>query len=224
MRKTIYLLLPMSLIFTGCNSKITHTAWENTKTFGRYLNEKSQALFSGEETESRAIASVDQLNLPQDDEFIPLLDEDLRAQYADITVAQPAIDQEVPIQKFKAPSQDLAAIFKRVHFNTDDDKLRMKSHIQTLARIREHLKSHPNLYVFVAGHCDDRASEDYNQALGSRRANYIRTQLIKGGVNPEQIFTISYGKELPLIKGTSNSARAKNRRVEFKIYDCQREN
>ena len=82
-----------------------------------------------------------------------------------------------------------------------------------------YLKRHKNTYIFIEGHCDERASEAYNLSLGTRRANYIRNVLIKYGVNPQQIYTASYGKERPEELGHGQKVWAKNRRVAFKIYN-----
>ena len=224
MRKSILLLPLISLILSGCNSGVGATAWENTKSFGRYLNEKGRALIMPDDSESKAISSKDELIASADDDYIPLASSDLKAQYAEVSIPQPKENANLHIEKFKNPSQDLAAIFKMVHFNTDDHKLRVKQYFETLTRVTAHLKTHPELFVFVEGHCDDRASEAHNYALGTRRANYIRNQLISSGVSPDQVYTISYGKDRPMMKGTTRTARAKNRRVEFKIFDSRGEN
>jgi peptidoglycan-associated lipoprotein len=85
--------------------------------------------------------------------------------------------------------------------------------------IAAYMKNHPNVYVSVVGHCDERASEAYNLALGTRRSNYVRTLLIQRGVNKERVHSSSYGKEQPVDLGHSPSAWARNRRAEFKIYE-----
>ncbi|MDN3505507.1 MAG: OmpA family protein [Rhabdochlamydiaceae bacterium] len=221
--KQICSILILAILTAGCTSanNAANTAWQSTKTFGQYLSAKGQALMGKSPAESKAIYSQDEIITSADDDFIPLLDEDLKPQYAEVIAPQPTSKNELHIEKFKNPTQELAAIFKIVHFNTDDDKIRVKEYSMTVDRIASYLKSHSELFVFVEGHCDDRASESYNLALGSRRANTVRNQLIRSGVNPDQIYTISYGKERLIAKGTTRVARAKNRRVEFKIFDSQ---
>ena len=81
------------------------------------------------------------------------------------------------------------------------------------------MKDNPDLYVFAAGHCDERADEQYNLALGTRRAHFVRNLLIKKGVHANRIYTISFGKEMPVDLGHNEIAWKKNRRVEFKIFD-----
>jgi peptidoglycan-associated lipoprotein len=219
MKKQISLVLT-TLLMTGCSTS-SQTVWEETKSFGEYLTRKSKELFMNDQSESKAIESKDQI--AQRDDYIPLLDQDLRPQYAEVVAPQAHPSQERHIEKFKDPSHELAAIFKMVHFNTDDDKIRVKEYQETLKNIAEYLKVHPDIFVFVEGHTDDRASEKHNFALASRRANTVRNFLVKEGVQPDQIYTISYGKERLMAKGTTRSARAKNRRVEFKIFDSSKE-
>jgi peptidoglycan-associated lipoprotein len=81
-----------------------------------------------------------------------------------------------------------------------------------------YLKQKPNTYIFVEGHCDEKGPQSYNLALGMRRANTVRNYLAEQGVNPNNIFTISYGKERPASLENSDSAHAANRRAQFKIY------
>ena len=69
----------------------------------------------------------------------------------------------------------------------------------------------------VEGHCDERGTIDYNMALGQKRAETVKAQLVKLGVKEERIKTISYGKEMPADPAHTEAAWAKNRRVHFKI-------
>ena len=71
------------------------------------------------------------------------------------------------------------------------------------------------------GHTDDVGSDAYNQALSERRAQAVRDYLVKAGL-PAQILTVQgHGKSLPLVRGTSEAARAKNRRVELGLVNTQ---
>ncbi len=68
---------------------------------------------------------------------------------------------------------------------------------------------------------DDVGSDAYNQALSERRAQAVRDYLVKAGL-PAQILTVQgHGKSLPLVRGTSEAARAKNRRVELGLVNTQ---
>jgi peptidoglycan-associated lipoprotein len=69
----------------------------------------------------------------------------------------------------------------------------------------------------VEGHCDERGTIEYNLALGEKRAEAVKSPLVKAGVKEDRIKTISYGKEAPADSGHTEDAWAKNRRVHFKI-------
>jgi peptidoglycan-associated lipoprotein len=71
--------------------------------------------------------------------------------------------------------------------------------------------------VKLEGHCDERGSDEYNLALGEKRAKAAMEYLSTLGVPPEQLSIISYGKERPLDAGHGDESWAKNRRVEFVI-------
>jgi len=67
----------------------------------------------------------------------------------------------------------------------------------------------------VEGHCDERGTQEYNMALGERRALAVRDYLINLGVPGQNLLTISYGEERPVDPGHNEAAWAKNRRAEF---------
>jgi peptidoglycan-associated lipoprotein len=79
------------------------------------------------------------------------------------------------------------------------------------------LSDNPETKVVVEGHCDERGTNEYNLALGERRAQSVFSYLRTAGVSAEQMSTISYGEELPLDDGHSESAWAKNRRAHFQV-------
>lgn len=79
------------------------------------------------------------------------------------------------------------------------------------------LKNHPEVFVQLEGHCDERGTQEYNQALGENRAIAVKKYLVTLGIDAERLFTISYGETMPADPGHNEDAWAKNRRVEFKI-------
>ncbi|HVB69490.1 MAG TPA: peptidoglycan-associated lipoprotein Pal [Acetobacteraceae bacterium] len=81
----------------------------------------------------------------------------------------------------------------------------------TLDRQAGWLAKYPQVQVLVAGNCDDRGTEEYNLALGHRRANAAREYLAAKGVSPSRIKTISYGKDRPVALGDNEQAWAQNR-------------
>lgn len=81
----------------------------------------------------------------------------------------------------------------------------------TLNKQAAWLQKYPNVRVQVAGNADDRGTEEYNLALGERRANADRDFLVAKGVSTDRISTISYGKDRPTALGDNEQAWAQNR-------------
>ena len=81
------------------------------------------------------------------------------------------------------------------------------------------LKSYPALKVSIEGHCDSRGSDEYNLALGERRAHVVKNYLVSLGIGSDRFETISYGEELPADSAMTESAWAMNRRAEFKTIN-----
>jgi peptidoglycan-associated lipoprotein len=79
------------------------------------------------------------------------------------------------------------------------------------------LSANPGLQIRIAGNCDARGSDEYNLALGQRRAATVKRYLTDHGVDGARVDLISYGKERPAVEGDSEDAYAKNRRDEFEI-------
>ncbi|HEY6838980.1 MAG TPA: peptidoglycan-associated lipoprotein Pal [Geobacteraceae bacterium] len=79
------------------------------------------------------------------------------------------------------------------------------------------LKKNSNVKVEIEGHCDERGSDEYNLALGERRAKATMSYLVTLGLSPERLSTISYGKEKPADPGHDEAAWSKNRRAEFVV-------
>jgi peptidoglycan-associated lipoprotein len=77
------------------------------------------------------------------------------------------------------------------------------------------VKGYPQYGLLIEGHCDERGTEQYNLALGDRRANAARDYLISLGIDSGRIRTISYGEERPFDTGTTEAAFAKNRRAHL---------
>ena len=74
------------------------------------------------------------------------------------------------------------------------------------------LDANPGARVVIEGHADERGTNEYNLALGERRANAVRDYLMAGGIDPERISTISYGEERPFCLGQYETAWQCNRR------------
>ena len=79
-----------------------------------------------------------------------------------------------------------------------------------------YMKENKDVNVVLEGHCDERGSTEYNLALGALRAGNAAHVMIKDGIEPKRIKTISYGKEKPQYPGTGEKVWAKNRNVTTK--------
>lgn len=87
-----------------------------------------------------------------------------------------------------------------------------RTKIETVAG---YLKGNATAAVRVEGHCDERGTEEYNRALGERRALAVRETLVALGVAPDRVDTLSYGEDRPADPGHNEAAWRKNRRGEF---------
>ncbi len=100
----------------------------------------------------------------------------------------------------------------------DYDKYDIRSDAKTaLEQNVKWLKRYPGVEIQIEGHCDERGGNEYNMALGQRRATSVRNYLVALGVEPERIYTISYGEERPFALGHNEEAWAQNRRGHFLI-------
>jgi peptidoglycan-associated lipoprotein len=79
------------------------------------------------------------------------------------------------------------------------------------------LLANPNVRLRISGHCDERGSDEYNLALGNRRANSAKQYLVSHGIDGGRIETVSFGEERPMAQGHDETSWAWNRRAEFEI-------
>lgn len=101
-----------------------------------------------------------------------------------------------------------------VYFDFNSAQVRQDSRAIVEAHAR-YLMQHPGNVAYLEGHADERGTREYNVALGERRNNTVRQLMSVFGVNPQQIRTISYGEERPLVLGSDEASYAQNRRVEI---------
>ena len=104
----------------------------------------------------------------------------------------------------------VASAGDRVFFDFDRSSLRADAQA-TLDKQSGWLAKYPQVNVQVAGNCDDRGTEEYNLALGQRRANAARDYLVARGVAGARVSTISYGKDRPTAMGDNEQSWAQNR-------------
>ena len=98
-----------------------------------------------------------------------------------------------------------------IYFAYDSDVL-IDSEMAKIKNIAAYLSDKPELALVIEGHCDQRGTEEYNRALGERRANAIREALESCGVAPAKMKTQSFGKDKPAVQGNDPAAWRQNRR------------
>lgn len=107
-------------------------------------------------------------------------------------------------------------LLKDIHFDFDKFDIRPGNTV-ILKENAEILKKYPKVKIQIEGHCDERGTNEYNLALGERRANSTKNYLVSLGISPDRISTISYGEEKPLDPGHNEEAWGKNRRAHTVI-------
>jgi len=109
-----------------------------------------------------------------------------------------------------------SSLLKDIHFDFDKYDIRPRD-AEILKENAALLTKYPKVKIQVEGHCDERGTNEYNLALGERRANAAKKYLLSLGITTDQISSISYGEEKPLETGHNEEAWAKNRRGHFII-------
>jgi peptidoglycan-associated lipoprotein len=110
-------------------------------------------------------------------------------------------------QLFAATVQDVFFDYNRYDVRTDE--------MPRLQKDAEFLKEHPGFRVVIEGHCDERGSEEYNLALGDKRATAVKKALLDLGVSQASLQTVSYGKEKPFCNADNEQCWSQNRRDHF---------
>jgi peptidoglycan-associated lipoprotein len=226
---------------SGCR-RSSDEVWEDSKSAGRHVSRGFRTL-GGKHGDSRAVESREDFmplddsyldngyysrNGPSVNEFIPLQDQARGHEFpiADFVSPQPKEtpgdpDSSIPgIEAFRDPSMHpaLAGVFCNIHFEYNSSLVKGQENLEIVRGVADYMRRNSMTYVFIEGHCDERGPEAYNLALGAHRSNAVRNLLIREGVCPDNIFTISYGKERPLILEQNEEAWSQNRRAEFKVY------
>ena len=98
-----------------------------------------------------------------------------------------------------------------IYFAYDSDEL-VEQQRQKLDAIAQFMNNNQILGLVIEGHCDQRGTDEYNRALGERRANAIRAYLAGRGVADNRIRTVSFGKDKPAVQGSGEEVWRKNRR------------
>ncbi len=218
------------LVMTGCN-RTPNDVWRDSKSAARHMG-RGVSTLGGKHGESRQVRSGEEFDgvasRPKagNDDFIALEDESGQPLMVSDKIPQ---SKESPgergssipgIDGFQDPSQDprTASIFKNIHFDYNSSLVKSDVDLDTLQKIANYMHTRPNVYIFIEGHCDKRGPAAYNYALGANRSNAARNVLVKDGVDPDHVFTVSYGKDRLLAEGETEEIHTKNRRCQFKIF------
>ena len=124
--------------------------------------------------------------------------------------------KESPAIEFVEPPAEDKAVLKPVYFDYDKSNIRPE-YQPVLEGISRWMAKKTDRQLLVEGHCDERGTDEYNLALGERRALAVRRYLVALGVAADRLHTISYGEEKPADPASTEAAWAKNRRAEFKV-------
>jgi peptidoglycan-associated lipoprotein len=109
-----------------------------------------------------------------------------------------------------------AALLAPVYFEYNQAELPEDARMTLDAKVPV-LMANPGLRIRIGGHTDDRGSDEYNLALGQRRAAVVREYLQTRGVDGARMDITSFGEEMPAVQGSDEGAWAQNRRAEFEI-------
>ncbi len=135
---------------------------------------------------------------------------------AEPAVVAPSGPSEEELRR-RRMEQLVAEVFKPVYFEFDSHTLDDNGRA-TVARMAEAMKEYPEINsIVIQGHTDERGTEEYNFALGEKRAAAIRNYLASYGISDERLKTLSFGQEKPSMQGSGEDAWSKNRRGEFDV-------
>ena len=115
---------------------------------------------------------------------------------------------EEPVREEPAACEQ--TIEDHIYFDTNSYELCHRDRMAS-ARYAKHYRRYGTGNLIIDGHCDERGTREYNMGLGSRRAAAVKDALVAGGIEADRITVRSFGKEKPLIWGSTPDAWAKNR-------------
>lgn len=191
---TLLLVIPGLLIITSCAKK-------PVKTDLAQIQEEEAAKLAAEKAKQEELARQRAL-------------EEKRRQEAE----KRRMEAEKRRQEEAARRKIIAArnlfLNENIYFDFDKSNLKPKAQ-EVLKRKAEWLRNNPGESVIIEGHCDERGTNEYNLALGDRRAQSAKKFLINLGIAETRLTTISYGEERPADPRHNREAWARNRRDQF---------
>ncbi len=133
---------------------------------------------------------------------------------AETPVTRSTPPAEMPVKPAPSAAASAAVPLKDIFFNFDDATIRADQKA-VLQEDFQWLKRHPQVKVALQGNCDERGTEEYNLALGQRRADSVKNYLVAEGIPADRLSTISFGKDRPFAPGHDEKAWSLNRRDHF---------
>jgi peptidoglycan-associated lipoprotein len=133
-----------------------------------------------------------------------------------VVEAEPVVVVEEEPSPTLAESAAAAGALKKTYFAFDKANLTPTA-VEKLDKTAAWMQQNPSAKIEIAGHCDERGTNEYNMALGERRANSAKKYLVSMGISSDRLMTISYGEERPVDPGHDEAAWARNRRNEYAI-------
>jgi peptidoglycan-associated lipoprotein len=160
----------------------------------------------------------------------PVMSEDEARRRAEEEARKRELERQAAIREEELREDQLQAesqktLSAREMFENEDilfefDSASLSVEAQEILRAKaEWLRENPRARVMIEGHCDERGTNEYNLALGDRRAFSARAFLVDLGIDDARLTTISYGEEQPIDFRSSEEAWAKNRRAHFVIKE-----
>ena len=133
-------------------------------------------------------------------------------------VKEPELTEEEIFASKTLEELNQEAPVRMIHFDYDKFFIREDAK-PVLEANAAYLKKWASVKVLIEGHCDERGTEEYNLALGEKRAKSTFDYLVSLGISAERLKTISYGKSQPIDSGSNEIAWQKNRRAQFTIIE-----
>jgi peptidoglycan-associated lipoprotein len=194
----VVFLLCLGLLVSGCPKKTVMKEEPSIKTEEQLAAERDKAArLEAERKEKEA------------KEMARMKEEEAQKQPAQKEFEKSLVAKKTPgIEGEVFESQ----LLKDIHFDFDKYDVRPMD-AEILMENAALLKKRPSMKVQIEGYCDERGTEEYNLALGERRANSTKKSLVSLGISPDRISTISYGEERPLDPRHNEEAWARNRRA-----------
>ena len=146
--------------------------------------------------------------------------EEVKKEESQIAIEQDAeksVEAPKAVTIISAPPEESDAVIydmEMVYFAYDKSVI-TTAFADVIKKNYEWIEENPDLQIQLEGHCDERGTNEYNLALGERRAKAVFDYLVSLGASPSQFSLVSFGEERPADEGSNEVAWRKNRRVEF---------